>query len=230
MSNGRYTLCPFYVDENKNTVSCEDVCRSFDDMDEKWQWMAMYCDDDWMRCPFAADLNEAYYRQEKGDVMALQEHEIKALKSENRSLTTKLGMSKKKCERLQKQLDKEKEINKSWQRQHEEDEKKKKMFFGYWKRAEAELDARSKKAIEELDKLGVIYEQRMCYLIHAFAPGGILSESKVQEWAGDKAFALIHEYDEQEGLIWKVVFEETEDGENDSEGVSGDVEEQPESE
>ena len=230
MSNGRYTLCPFYVDENKNTVSCEDVCRSFDDMDEKWQWMAMYCDDDWMRCPFAADLNEAYYKQEKGDAMALQEHEIKALKSENRSLTTKLGMSKKKCERLQKQLDKEKEINKSWQRQHEEDEKKKKMFFGYWKNAEAELEARSKKAIEELDKLGVIYEQRMCYLIHTFAPGGIMAESQAQEWAGDKEFALVHEYDEQEGLIWKVVFKETEDGENDSEGISGDVEEHPEPE
>ena len=34
------------------------------------------------------------------------------------------------------------------------------MFFGYWKRAEAELDARSKKALEELEKLGGIYEQR----------------------------------------------------------------------
>lgn len=223
MSNGHYTLCPFYVDENKKTVSCEDVCRSFNDMDEKWQWMAMYCDNDWMSCPFTADLNEAYYRQEKGDVTALQDHEIKALKSENRSLTIKLGKADKKIARLQKAFDKEKELNKSWQRQHEEDEKKKKMFFGRWKNAEAELDERSRKAIVELEKLGGIYEQRMCYLIDKFAPNGKVSEADVQEWAGERAFALVHDYDENEGLMWKVAFEEKEDAETDDGTISGDA-------
>ncbi len=219
MSNGHYTLCPFYVDENRMTVSCEDVCRHFNDMDEKWQWMAMYCDNEWMRCPYAADLNEAYYRKEKGDAMALEEHEIKALKSENRSLSTKLGKARSKAERLQKQLDKEKELNKSWQRKHEEDEEKKKMFFRLWKHAEAELDERSKKALKELEKLGGIYEQRMCYLIENYAPGKIIHESDVEAWAGDKAFALVHEYDENEGLCWKVAFEE---GEKDN-GEDNDI-------
>ena len=69
----RYTRCPFYIDENKLTISCEDVCRSFDSMDEKWTWMDMYCDTwDWMKCPHAADISEAYRKAEEGDVMAIE--------------------------------------------------------------------------------------------------------------------------------------------------------------
>lgn len=235
MSNGRYTLCPFYVDENKNTVSCEDVCRSFDGMDEKWRWMAMYCDSDWMSCPFAIDLNEAYYRQEKGDSMALQEHEIKALNSEIKSLRIKLGLADKKIGRLQKQLDKEKEINKSWLRKSDEDEKKKRMFFDRMREAQEAKAEIEKHVYDELDKMSHLFEIRTKYLMSM--TGGTFKESDAKKWCEDHQnimiighYAEVKEGEEQE-ITWELKESEAvEDEENNSEGISGNVEAQPESE
>lgn len=214
-NNGRYTMCPFYVNENKKTVSCEDVCRSFNDMDEKWQWMAMYCDNDWMSCPFAADLNEAYYRQEKGDAMALQEHEIKALKSENRSLATKLGMAEGKIERLEKKLESEKELNKSWQRKHEEDEKKKKMFFSRMREAqEARLEL-EKNVYEELKALEKTCGDRIKYLMSL--TGGTFEEADVKKWCEENSnLELFGNVSEEGKITWELKeVEAEEDGSED---------------
>ena len=93
----RYTLCPYYIDENNKAISCEDVCRTYDSMKQKWAWMDMYCDSwDWMKCPYAMDRAEAYHNYEKGDIKALDEQKEKAMKVEIKSLTSKLGRVNKK--------------------------------------------------------------------------------------------------------------------------------------
>lgn len=216
MSNGRYTLCPFYVDENRKTVSCEDVCRCFNDMDEKWRWMAMYCDSDWMSCPFAIDLNEAYYRQEKGDSMALQEHEINALKSENKSLRIKLGLAEKKIDKLQKKIDELQALKQSWFRKSEEDEKKKRMFFERMREAqEAKLDI-EKNVYKELQELEVAFGDRMKYLMSK--TGSTFEESDAKKWCEENANMLLigHFKAEDGNITWELKeAEEVEDGSED---------------
>ena len=96
----RYTRCPYYIDESRRSISCEDVCRSYSSENKKWAWMDMYCDSwDWMKCPYAADISEAYRRYEEGDEMALIEQELKAQKKEIESLLRKLGRANKKLDK-----------------------------------------------------------------------------------------------------------------------------------
>ena len=201
----RYTRCPFYIDENKLTISCEDVCRSFDSMDEKWTWMDMYCDTwDWMKCPHAADISEAYRKAEEGDVMAIENQEINALKKEVHALRTKLGAVTKKSERPQKKLDEQRELVKSYQRKNED-------LYRKWR----SLDD---KIWNELGSLSEIYEQRMAYLIDTCCPDKRLYEEDVEAWAKDREFALVFDRDDVESnpfrRTWKVVFKE--DGQQDT--------------
>lgn len=222
----RYTRCPYYIDDSRKTISCEDVCRSFDSMDRKWKWMDMYCDSwDWMKCPFAIDRSDAYRRAEEGETEALDEQKEKAMKSEIKSLTTKLGRLTKKVERQQKKIDELRARNQSFVNVNENLEKQKKEFYRRWREAQDKLDKGDEQIRSELLKLGAIYEQRMCYLIDAFAPGQIVYEDDIEAWAKDREFALLHEYIDvndtdkrRTGLIWKVVFNEEgdEDGHEDT--------------
>ena len=207
----RYTRCPFYIDENKLTISCEDVCRSYDSLDEKWAWMDMYCDSwDWMRCPYAMDMNEAYKKAEEGDSMAIEEQEIKALKKENHALRTKLGTQTKKAERLQKRLDESKELVKSYQRRNES-------LYKKWRDAFEKVRGEDDQIWKEMVTLTHIYEQRMAYLIDSHCPDSRLYEQDVERWAGDREFTIIHDQDDS-GRYWKVLFNETEtdDGQQDT--------------
>ena len=194
----RYTRCPYYVDESRRSISCEDVCRSYSSENKKWAWMDMYCDTwDWMRCPYAADISEAYRRYEEGDEMALIEQELKAQKKEIESLIRKLG-------RANKKLDKERAKNKDLESQ-------KRIYFEKWRKADEQLREYEKKIADQLGAMAGIYEQRMCYLIDKYAEGKFY-DSEVEAWAGDRAFAIVHDEDKA-GRFWKVVFqeEETED-------------------
>lgn len=191
----RYTLCPYYIDENKKTISCEDVCRSYDSLDEKWKWMDMYCDSwDWMKCPYAVDISEAYRRYEEGDEMALIEHELKAQKKEIESLLRKLG-------RANKNIDKLKAKNQDLESQ-------KRIYYEKWRKAQEDLDQYEKTMLGHLGALAGIYEQRLCFFIDKYADGKFY-DREVEEWAGDKAFALVHDEDEK-GIFWKVLFQEEE--------------------
>lgn len=194
----RYTRCPYYIDESRRSISCEDVCRSYSSENKKWAWMDMYCDSwDWMKCPYAADISEAYRRYEEGDEMALIEQELKAQKKEIESLLRKLG-------RANKKLDKERAKNKDLESQ-------KKIYYEKWRKADEQLREYEKKIADQLGAMAGIYEQRMCYLIDNYADGKFY-DSEVEAWAGDRAFALMHDSDDT-GRFWKVVFqeEETED-------------------
>ena len=207
----RYTMCPFYVDENKKSISCEDICRTYKTLECKYDWMTMYCDSwEWMKCPYAIDRSEAYAAYEKGDVKALENQEIKALEKENKYLRTLLGKAEKRVERQQKKIDELRAVNQSFTNVNNSLEKQKKEFYTRWRKAQDELDKGNEAIMEELRRLGDIYEQRMCYLIDRFADG-FFCESDVERWAGDREFALIRQYDEDLGdMVWKVVFKEDE--------------------
>lgn len=210
----RYTRCPYYIDENNMTISCEDVCRSYDSLDDKWAWMDMYCDTwDWQKCPYALDMTEAYRKAEEGDAMAIENHEKKAAKNEIRSLSTKLGMAKKKNERLTKRLMEEQELVKSYQRRNEALLRENKDYYKRWREAQGKLNKGNEQIHSELSTLANIYEQRMCFLIERYA-GGKFYEAEAESWAGNREFALVHDADEG-GRFWKVLFSEKEGAKED---------------
>lgn len=215
----RYTRCPYYIDENNKTISCEDVCRSYDSMDEKWAWMDMYCDTwDWQKCPYAVDMTEAYRKAEEGDDMAIENHEKKAAKNEIRSLSTKLGMAQKKNERLTKQLNEQKALVKSYQRRNEELLRQNKDYYKRWREAQEKLDKGNEQIRSELSTLANIYEQRMAYLIDTYCPDQRLYDEDVEAWAKDREFAVVFDNEDVESdpfrRTWKVVFKE--DGQQDT--------------
>lgn len=231
----RYTLCPYFEYERKARISCEDIYRRFDTNDEKWAWMDMYCDSDWMKCPYAIELNEAYERLEKGDVKALENHEIDALKKELKGMATKLGTAEKKLERAQKKIDELTAVNKSFIGKNEDLERQKRNYFEKWKKSDEQLNEYERKIDEQLKGIVMIYEQRMAYLIDTYCPNGKLRERDVQDWAKDREFAIVSTRIEDEELgiegepAWKVVIKEDES--NECEGISGDgTEPEPETE
>ena len=229
-NNTRIPFCPFYKDEKNKSISCEDTYHVFSDVDEKYAWMDMYCDEwDWAKCPYAMDLTEAYARLEKGDEKALENQKIEAMQKELKSLSSKLGRAEKRIERQQKKIDELRAVNKSFTNVNNSLEKQKKEFYNRWRKAQDELDKGNETVMEELQRLGGIYEQRMCYLIDRFADG-FFCESDVERWAGDREFALVRDYDEDLGdMVWKVVFKEDES--NECEGIPGDdTEPEPETE
>lgn len=177
----------------------------------------MYCDTwDWMKCPYAADRSEAYARKEKGDSTALDEQEKKALDKENKYLRTLLGKADKRIERQQKKIDELMGVNQSFTAVNQNLEKQKKDYYGRWRKAQAALDKGDEKIRQDLAKLGIIYEQRMAYLIDMYAPGKVIYEDDIEDWAKDRAFALVHQYEEGR-LLWMVKFEEkTDDGKSDN--------------
>lgn len=208
----RYTLCPYYIDENLKTISCEDVCRSFDSLDDKWKWMDMYCDSwDWMRCPYAADRSEAYRKAEEGDAMAIENQEIKAQKKEIDSLLRKLGRANKKIERMQKKIDELRAVNQSFTRRNED-------LYKKWREADDKQRGQDDQIWGELESLSGIYEQRMCYLIDTYCPNQRLYDEDAEAWAKDREFALVFDNEDVDGSpfrrTWKVVFKE--DGQQDT--------------
>ena len=228
----RYTRCPYYIDESRQSISCEDVCRSYDSLKKKNSWMDMYCDSwDWMKCPYAADMTEAYNRYQEGDEMALIEQELKAQKKEIESLIRKLGRANKRIERQQKKIDELRAVNQSYTKVNQNLEKQKADIYTKWRSAESKVRAQDDAIWSEISSLASIYEQRMAYLIDTYCPSGKLRERDVEDWAKDRAFAIVATKieDEEAGIegepAWKVVFqeeeEENEDGEHVAEGISG---------
>lgn len=205
MANSVHTvICPYYITEFNNCITCEDVRRSYMSHDSKESWMFMYCDSwDWMRCPYAVDLTEAYHRQEKGDGKALEKNQNEALKKELDNLAKRLGRSEKRNERLHK-------VNEHLSRK--------------MKKAEAQLEDYQKHESERYFRMAMLYEDRIAYLIDTYCDGR-LAEADVKAWAEGKEYALTFDK-ESEDPIWIVkTREETEaDHEDVSEPVQGAAE------
>lgn len=175
-------LCPFYKRNGHASISCEDVFRTFDSETDKELWMFTHCDTwDWQSCHYAVDLYEAYENYEKGDEMALLKNENQALKTELKGMAIKLGRMEKKSEAI----------------------------YQKYREAKDTLAEYEAKVDGQVKAIASVYEQRLAYVIEAFAPGKKLYEAEIKEWAGDKAFAIILQEDDY-GPYWKVVFKEDE--------------------
>lgn len=89
----RYTLCPYYIDENKKTISCEDIIRRFATYRSKNKWMNKYCDKEWKGCPYAQALDVMYQRIDQGadEPTARLCLQVQSLKAENKKLIALLG-------------------------------------------------------------------------------------------------------------------------------------------
>ena len=199
----RYTRCPFYVDESRKTISCEDVCRSYDSQKDKWAWMDMYCDTwDWMKCPYAADRTEAYRKFEEGDEMALEKQETEALKKEIESLLRKLGRANKRIERQQKKIDELRLVKQSFQRVNDD-------LYKRWRKSDKTLKDYEEKIAGQIQQLADAYEVRLAYMVDKYEP---FAEEDVKEWAKDKSFALIYNEDGR----YCVKFAEVEETEHES--------------
>lgn len=211
----RYTLCPYFEHgERKARITCEDTFRWFDSNEDKWSWMDMYCDNEWTKCPYAMELTGAYERLEKGDEMALEDHKIKALEKELKGMATKLGTAEKKLERAQKKIDELTAVNKSFLRKNDEVEKQKRRMYEKYRKADDQLRSYEGKIDDQIKKIISVYEQRLCYLIENFTDGKVY-EDDMAAWAGEKAMALVAEFDDK-GIYWQVKYgeEAKEDGKN----------------
>jgi hypothetical protein len=203
----RTVLCPFYIDDSRLTVSCEDSVHPYETLDQKATWMDEHCYANWESCPHAAALSAAYERAWKGEKDAVEKHEVKTLRKEMKGLLVRIGKADKQVERLQKKVEELQALNDSYQRKTEELEQRRRETYKKWRAAQGKIDQGDSKINEELVRLGTIYEQRMCYLLATYAPDGAMYEDNINDWAGDKSFALVADY-EGPRLKWKVVFED----------------------
>lgn len=176
-NSGRYTRCPYYRWEYEARITCEDTYRHFECKAQKNAWMDMYCDSwDWMKCPYAADLTEAYERYEKGDEKALEKHENEALRKEIKSIAMKLGHAERKIRKLTAKA--------------EDLEKQKMLYFERYRKALEQLDEYEKKIAGQVQVIVDAYEARLAYMMAMFSDG-TLNESDVEDWIKDKEFAIV---------------------------------------
>lgn len=230
-NNTRIPICPYYRYEKNKSISCEDAFRTFAKTEKKDTWMDMYCDSwDWMKCPYACDLTEAYERFERGDEKALENHEIEALRKELKSISTKLGRAEKRCERQQKKIDELRNVNQSLTQENIALDVQNKRWYRKWREATEHKEAFEQKVYDQVQKISRMYEQRISYLIENFAPGHRFYEADASAWAEDKAFALVYETTEDSEVpCWQVRYgEETEPDGHEDKDVQTDVQEGPE--
>lgn len=195
----RYTKCPFYIDESRRTISCEDVARLFDTRQEKCEYMDKYCDEAWQECEYAIAITQAYDKLEKGDKQALEKQKIKALESEIRSNLIKIGRAETKIREQKEQINNLIGSNKKLMdaRRTEHDRRMK---------LEKELAMIQDKVADDIKKIAQLYEDRIAYLMDEFADG-TFREADAEAWAKGKQFAVVHEV-KQKDRVWKVVIKQ----------------------
>ena len=195
----RYTKCPFYIDESRRTISCEDVARLFDSRKDKCEYMDKYCDEAWQECEHAIAITQAYDRLEKGDKQALEKQKIKALESEIRSNLIKIGRAETKIREQKEQIHNLIGSNKKLMdaRRTEHDRRMK---------LEKELAMIQDKVADDIKKIAQLYEDRIAYLMDEFADG-TFREADAEAWAKGKQFAVVHEV-KQKDRVWKVVIKQ----------------------
>jgi hypothetical protein len=195
----RYTKCPFYIDESRRTISCEDVARLFDSRKDKCEYMDKYCDEAWQECEYAIAITQAYDKLEKGDKQALEKQKIKALESEIRSNLIKIGRAETKIREQKEQINNLIGSNKKLMdaRRTEHDRRMK---------LEKELAMIQDKVADDIKKIAQLYEDRIAYLMDTFADG-TFREADAEAWAKGKQFAVVHEV-KQKDRVWKVVIKQ----------------------
>lgn len=90
---GYYIICPFYISEKKQTISCEDSLHVFFDQEKK-AWMKAYCRRCWRLCKFAKTLNDIYEEEGMSDWIKkarIEEQKAKAARLELKNLNREYG-------------------------------------------------------------------------------------------------------------------------------------------
>lgn len=66
-NHGKIVYCPYYIYEQKQSITCEDTIRRHNTPEAKRNWMTMYCKSKrgWDKCPYAKGLNEIYEQTER---------------------------------------------------------------------------------------------------------------------------------------------------------------------
>jgi len=212
---GRAVFCPYFKDEKKRSISCEDTVRHFDSKTEKRKWFDNYCCAwEWEKCPYAMSITKAWIAHEKGDETALEKQKTEAMQSEIRSLSTKLGRAYKKIDELV-------ELNKSYLRRNDELEKQKSAYYKRWRKES--VGGLTETVLSQASDLFDKYKDVLCYLLSMY--GDKIGEDEVEAWKKGRVYTIYREYDENGKLIWQMIEEEVdEDGKNktqDTEDESG---------
>lgn len=190
-NNGRYTLCPYFRSEKKNSISCEDTFRTFGSVEKKQSYMDRYCDRDWTECPYAKEMSKVYDGEEEGMTERILEHKCAATTKELKKAASVIGKSKNELAAKDKKI---KELTK----------KVTALENMYIRQAGkvAEYREMEKKFAGELQTLMRIYETRFAYLI--WRSGGCLNDSEVEEFARTHEFRLYADEEKAEHKNWIV--------------------------
>ena len=96
---GYYVVCPFYLSDSRNSITCEDCIRLFPSKKEKRKHLREYCEciHNYKSCKWASDLLNLYKEFEDMD-MTKEQRELKsaihiaqANARENESLRLQIG-------------------------------------------------------------------------------------------------------------------------------------------
>lgn len=191
--------CPYYQSETKWSILCEDTYHTFDDRKQRQRWVERYCAGEWKKCKYARRLEEAYEKYLKGDEMALKSQKMDAMQRELRSVSTKLGIVKKKNATL---IDQKAEL------------------YRQLRATKEELEKVNKDIYQKLMAIAQLYEDRIAYLIDTKCDGE-LKEADVAEWAKGKEYALTFDQEAEE-RTWKVLTKEAEEDEQILESEAGE--------
>lgn len=221
-NNTHIPICPYFRDEKKKSISCEDTFRSFPSSEMKNAWMDLLCDSwEYETCPYAADLSDMYERISKGANMSeeIMKQKLDAMRKELKYKAVLLGKADKRLEA------KEQEIKDLRKKNREIDERRAEEFRKR-RKAEIEIERSGQKAAGQLKDLIELYKDVMCFLLYSHEPDG-LSEEMVRAWAEehkDACYSVLRMPDKQGQMLWQLVTQEVKDN-DESKQVGADRDE-----
>lgn len=97
--------CPYFLAENKRSITCEDVIRRFSSEDRKNKYTNKHCNNEWEACSYASDLNKLYQELDEARpelrTEILLRHNNNALRTELNKVKSLLGRAEKKIVELE---------------------------------------------------------------------------------------------------------------------------------
>lgn len=205
-NNTHIPICPYFRDEKKRSISCEDIFRSFPSGEAKNAWMEMFCDRwEYELCPYAAALGDMYERIDKGADMTEEQmkQQINAMKKELKYKAVLLGKADKRLEAKDQEIKDLRKKNREIESLRAEEYRKR-------RKAEIEVERHGVKATDQLKQIIETYKDVMCFLLYHNAPDG-LSEQEVSAWAKehrDAAYSVLRMPCKGGDMLWQLVTQE----------------------
>lgn len=176
-----YVLCPFFMSEKNESITCEDTIRRYNSVELKDQYMHKYCDADWKECKFAMKIQNLYDKNDddkgnmENDFLKLK---VKEQAKEIDSLSKKLGKCRKKVSEMEEVINKLKD--------------KKSMIEKHYKVLMKKYENEKRNVTSATSKfmaLIQVYEARFCYLMIKNS-NGEFDENEFKQWCKDKKYKL----------------------------------------